>query len=73
MEAGTRGLRMLFSVSLVFQSFLRMASAADIAKLETKAVAAEKLIELLRQQISQVLNDETVSVILKSLEHFRSR
>ena len=31
-----------------------MASAADIAKLETKAVAAEKLIELLRQQISQV-------------------
>ena len=30
------------------------ASAADIAKLETKAVAAEKLIELLRQQISQV-------------------
>ena len=68
-----RGLRMLFSVSLVFQSFLRMASAADIAKLETKAVAAEKLIELLRQQISQVLNDETVSVILKSLEHFRSR
>ena len=40
-----------------------MASAADIAKLETKAVAAEKLIELLRQQISQVLNDETVSVI----------
>ena len=73
MEAGTRGLRMLFSVSLVFQSFLRMASAADIAKLETKAVAAEKLIELLRQQISQVLNDETVSVISKSLEHFRSR
>ena len=40
-----------------FQSFLRMASAADIAKLETKAVAAEKLIELLRQQISQVLLD----------------
>ena len=39
-----------------------MASAADIAKLETKAVAAEKLIELLRQQISQVLNDETLSV-----------
>jgi len=31
-----------------------MASAADIAKLETKAVAAEKLIELLRQQISQI-------------------
>ena len=31
-----------------------MASAADITKLETKAVAAEKLIELLRQQISQV-------------------
>ena len=30
------------------------ASAADIAKLETKAVAAEKLIELLRQQIAQV-------------------
>ena len=50
-----------------------MASAADIAKLETKAVAAEKLIELLRQQISQVLNDETLIVILKSLEHFRSR
>ena len=40
---------------LLFQSFLRMATAADIAKLETKAVAAEKLIELLRQQISQVL------------------
>ena len=40
-----------------------MASAADIAKLETKAVAAEKLIELLRQQISQVFNYETVSVI----------
>ena len=39
---------------IVFQSFIRMASAADIAKLETKAVAAEKLIELLRQQISQV-------------------
>merc|ERR1719341_2940886 len=31
-----------------------MASAEAIAKLETKAVAAEKLIELLRQQISQV-------------------
>ena len=40
-----------------------MASAADIAKLETKAVAAEKLIELLRQQISQVFNYESVSVI----------
>ena len=40
---------------VLFQNFLRMASAADIAKLETKAVAAEKLIELLRQQISQVL------------------
>ena len=40
---------------VLFQSFLRMATAADIAKLETKAVAAEKLIELLRQQISQVL------------------
>ena len=39
-----------------------MASAADIAKLETKAVAAEKLIELLRQQISQVLNDKTLIV-----------
>ena len=38
---------------VLFQSFLRMATAADIAKLETKAVAAEKLIELLRQQISQ--------------------
>ena len=37
-----------------------MASAADIAKLETKAVAAEKLIELLRQQISQVCSDETL-------------
>ena len=39
-----------------FQNLLRMASAsaADIAKLETKAVAAEKLIELLRQQIAQV-------------------
>jgi len=31
-----------------------MASAEALAKLETKAVAAEKLIELLRQQISQV-------------------
>eukprot|EP00092_Neocalanus_flemingeri_P080148 GFUD01099951.1.p1 GENE.GFUD01099951.1~~GFUD01099951.1.p1 ORF type:complete len:313 (-),score=131.12 GFUD01099951.1:115-1008(-) len=31
-----------------------MASAEAIAKLETKAVAAEKLIQLLRQQISQV-------------------
>ena len=31
-----------------------MASAEAIAKLETKAVAAERLIELLRQQISQV-------------------
>jgi len=40
--------------SLLQESFLRMASAADIAKLETKAVAAEKLIELLRQQISQI-------------------
>jgi len=41
---------------LLRQNFLRMASAsaADIAKLETKAVAAEKLIELLRQQISQI-------------------
>jgi len=37
-----------------FQSLVRMASAEAIAKLETKAVAAEKLIELLRQQISQV-------------------
>ena len=36
------------------QSLLRMASAEVIAKLETKAVAAEKLIQLLRQQISQV-------------------
>ena len=39
-----------------------MASAADIAKLETKAVAAEKLIELLRQQISQVRNIVIISV-----------
>jgi len=31
-----------------------MATAADIAKLETKAVAAEKLIELLRKQISEI-------------------
>jgi len=31
-----------------------MASSEALAKLETKAVAAEKLIELLRQQISQV-------------------
>ena len=31
-----------------------MAFAEVIAKLETKAVAAEKLIQLLRQQISQV-------------------
>ena len=37
-----------------FQSLFRMASAEALAKLETKAVAAEKLIELLRQQISQV-------------------
>ena len=35
-----------------FQSLLRMASAEIIAKLETKAVAAEKLIQLLRQQMS---------------------
>ena len=42
---------------VLFQNFLRMASAADIAKLETKAVAAEKLIELLRQQISQVMTE----------------
>ena len=45
---------------VLFQSFLRMASAADIAKLETKAVAAEKLIELLRQQISQVMTAEAI-------------
>ena len=44
----------MIDVDVLFQSLLRMASAADIAKLETKAVAAEKLIELLRQQISQV-------------------
>ena len=37
-----------------------MATAADIAKLETKAVAAEKLIELLRKQISEV-REEWVS------------
>ena len=37
-----------------------MATAADIAKLETKAVAAEKLIELLRRQISEV-REEWVS------------
>ena len=37
-----------------FQSLLRKASAEVIAKMETKAVAAEKLIQLLRQQISQV-------------------
>jgi len=40
--------------SLLQESLVRMASAEAIAKLETKAVAAEKLIELLRQQISQV-------------------
>ena len=46
-----------------FQNFLRMASAsaADIAKLETKAVAAEKLIELLRQQIAEVRSRVSVS------------
>ena len=37
------------------------ASAADIAKLETKAVAAEKLIELLRQQIAEVRSRVSVS------------
>jgi len=37
-----------------FQTLVRMASAEALAKLETKAVAAEKLIELLKQQISQV-------------------
>jgi len=36
-----------------------MASAEALAKLETKAVAAEKLIELLRQQISQVKAAQT--------------
>ena len=41
-------------MAFCFQSLVRMASAEAIAKLETKAVAAEKLIELLRQQISQV-------------------
>jgi len=40
--------------SLLQESLIRMASAEALAKLETKAVAAEKLIELLRQQISQV-------------------
>ena len=39
---------------LCFRVLVRMASAEAIAKLETKAVAAERLIELLRQQISQV-------------------
>jgi len=38
----------------MFQSLVRMASAEAIAKLETKAVAAERLIKILRQQISQV-------------------
>ena len=62
--SGSDDIVMMFSCCLLsvspndpcftLQSFLRMASAADIAKLETKAVAAEKLIELLRQQISQV-------------------
>ena len=38
-----------------------MATAADIAKLETKAVAAEKLIELLRKQISEVREERRVT------------
>ena len=43
------------------------ASAADIAKLETKAVAAEKLIELLRQQIAQVRTggDESLAHLME--------
>ena len=46
-----------------------MATAADIAKLETKAVAAEKLIELLRKQISEVREEwvsEKVTIFLTS-------
>ena len=42
------------SVSIMFQSLFRMASAEAITKLETKAIAAERLIELLRKQINQV-------------------
>jgi len=42
------------ALMLIRQSLVKMASAEAIARLETKAVAAEKLIELLRQQISQV-------------------
>ena len=57
---------------IVFQSFIRMASAADIAKLETKAVAAEKLIELLRQQISQV-GERCVKLCNSGFIQFRSR
>ena len=49
------------------------ASAADIAKLETKAVAAEKLIELLRQQISQVRERSAELIVLSYLGTFRSR
>ena len=56
---------------------LRMAasaSAADIAKLETKAVAAEKLIELLRQQISQVrTGQEEEEGLYNEVEMFRSK
>ena len=50
------------------------ASAADIAKLETKAVAAEKLIELLRQQISQVrTGQEEEEDFIMTVEMFRSK
>ena len=41
-----------------------MATAADIAKLETKAVAAEKLIELLRKQISEVREERITDKVI---------
>ena len=47
------------------------ASAADIAKLETKAVAAEKLIELLRQQIAEVRSRVSVSLNLSPMTRLK--
>ena len=60
-------------LNVLFQSLFRMATAADIAKLETKAVAAEKLIELLRQQISQVRRQEEITECYMLQLLFRSR
>ena len=54
----------------MFQSLVRMASAEAIAKLETKAVAAERLIKILRQQISQVSADPA-TILLETALFFR--